>query len=150
MKTKEKCQKIELMSSLTDDQLTKLEKICETCTHEKGTKLFRVGEEAHHVYFLLEGKVSIQVPLSSRPEMVSIVILSKNGQLIGWSGLMGPSYYTADAICLEDSTFLKILGAEFFKVLEQDKEAGFDVIQGIVSVISERLRNIQRVVLKTM
>jgi CRP-like cAMP-binding protein len=82
--------------------------------------------------------------------MVSIVILSKNGSLIGWSGLMGPSYYTADAICLEDSEFLKIKGEEFCQILEQDKEAGFSALLGIVSVISERLRNIQRVVLKTM
>jgi CRP-like cAMP-binding protein len=150
VKIKEKCQQIELMKNLTAEQLTGLEKICEVYSQEKDTLLFRVGEEATNVFFLLEGKVSIQVPLSSRPEMVSIVILSKNGQLIGWSGLMGPSYYTADAICLEDSKFLKIHGEEFLKILEMDKEAGFGVMQGIVTVISERLRNIQRVVLKTM
>ena len=35
-------------------------------------------------------------------------------------------------------------------VLEENKEAGFNVLYGIISTISERLRNIQRVVLKTM
>ena len=79
---------------------------------------------------MLEGKVSIQVQLSSRPEMVSIVILGKLGQLIGWSGLMGPSHYTADAICLEDSKFLKVDGEALFKILQQDCAAGFEVLQG--------------------
>jgi CRP-like cAMP-binding protein len=150
MNIKEQLQKIEIISGLNDDQFNKLAQISELHTHKKDDYLFKVGEDAHHVYILLDGKVSIQVPLSSRPEMVSIVILSKQGQLIGWSGLMGPSHYTADAICLDDSTFLEIPGEEFFKVLEQDKGAGFGVLQRIITVISERLRNIQRVVLKTM
>lgn len=150
MNIKEQLQNIELLGSLTEDQFTKLAEVSEISTQVNGKKLFKVGEEAHHVYILMEGKVSIQVPLSSRPEMVSIVILSKHGQLIGWSGLMGPSHYTADAICLEDSKFLKINGEEFFEIMQADKDAGFDVMKGIVTVVSERLRNIQRVVLKTM
>jgi CRP-like cAMP-binding protein len=150
MNITEKLQDIDLFSGLEGSQFNKLAEISEICTRKKDDYLFKVGEDAHHVYVLLGGKVSIQVPLSSRPEMVSIVILSKEGQLIGWSGLMGPSHYTADAICLDDSTFLEIHGEEFFKVLESNKAGGFGVLQKIITVISERLRNIQRVVLKTM
>lgn len=145
-----KIRKIELFSSLSDNQIKELSEISEIVKYSRGEKLFRVGEEAKSIYMMLDGKVSIQVSLSSRPEMVSIVILSKYGQLIGWSGLMGPSYYTADAICVDESEFLKIQGVELFDILVEDKEAGFDVLKGIVSIVSERLRNIQRVVLKTM
>lgn len=150
MDVRKKIQEIELFKALTEDQMTALEKIAKVTEHPKGSKLFKVGEEAHNIYILLTGKASIQVQLSSRPEMVSIVILGKMGQLIGWSGLMGPSHYTADAICLEDSKFLMINGEEFSKILEQDCEAGYRVLRGIISVISDRLRNLQRVVLKTM
>ncbi|MEN8241272.1 MAG: cyclic nucleotide-binding domain-containing protein [Chloroflexota bacterium] len=150
MDIKEKIKKIDLFSSLSAKQFEQLAEISEIVKFPEGEKLFRVGEEAQNIYIMMEGKVSIQVSLSSRPEMVSIVILSKFGQLIGWSGLMGPSYYTADAICVEDSQFLKIKGKELFEILVADKEAGFDVLKGIVSIVSERLRNIQRVVLKTM
>lgn len=150
MDVRKKLQEIELLRGLTEDQMSALEDIVEVTEQAKGSKLFKVGEEAHNIFILLEGKASIQVPLSSRPEMVSIVILGKMGQLIGWSGLMGPSHYTADAICLEDSKFLRVDGVAFTKVLERDCAAGFKVLQGIISVISERLRNLQRVVLKTM
>lgn len=150
MDIRKKIQEIDLFKSLTADQINALEEIAEVTAHSKGSKLFKVGEDANSIYVMLEGKVSIQVPLSSRPEMVSIVILTKLGQLIGWSGLMGPSHYTADAICLEDSKFLKVNGEEFSKVLQKDCAAGYQVLQGIISVISERLRNLQRVVLKTM
>lgn len=150
MEIKDWLKKVELLEGLTDTQFNSLGEISQVCVHQKEDKLFGVGEDAHNVFILLEGKVSIQVPLSSRPEMVSIVILNKLGQLIGWSGLMGPSYYTADAVCLEDSKFLKIKGEEFFKIMKSDKQASFAVLQGIISIISERLRNIQRIVLKTM
>jgi CRP-like cAMP-binding protein len=150
MEIKDKLKNIELFSSLTQKQMDQLVGISEIVSFPSGEKLFKVGEEAKNIFIMLEGKASIQVSLSSRPEMVSIVILSKFGQLIGWSGLMGPSYYTADAICVEDSNFLMIKGEEFFEILKQDREAGFDVLKGIISIVSERLRNIQRVVLKTM
>jgi toluene monooxygenase system ferredoxin subunit len=81
---------------------------------------------------------------------VDIVLLGRKGQLIGWSGLLGKSHYTASGICLEDSKLVRINGAEFMQVLEEDKDAGFAVLTEIIKVVSNRLRNLQSVVLKTM
>lgn len=141
---------IDLFSELSDEQVEALSGLAKVEAYEKGSKLFQVGEEAHDVYILLDGKVSIQVQLSSRPEKVDIVLLGQKGQLIGWSGLMGVSHYTAAGICQADSKLLRINGQEFMKVLQEDKEAGFVVLQKIITVISNRLRNLQSVVLKTM
>ena len=77
-------------------------------------------------------------------------MLNQKGQLIGWSGLLGESYYTATAICQEETSLLQLSGQEFMKVLMEDKEVGFGVLQNIISVVSTRLRNLQSVVLKTM
>ena len=141
---------INLFAGLTDSQFEKLTGLMQVKDYAKGSNLFQVGDEARDIFVLLGGKVSIQVKLSSRPEKVDIVMLNQRGQLIGWSGLMGESYYTASGICQEESSLLQINGQEFMKVLQEDKEAGFEVLQRIISVVSRRLRNFQSVVLKTM
>ena len=139
-----------LFSELTENQFDQLNGLFQVKDYAKGSKLFQTGDIAHDIFVLLDGKVSIQVKLSSRPEKVDIVMLSQKGQLIGWSGLLGESYYTATAICQEETSLVQINGEEFMKVLMEDKEAGFGVLQKIISIISTRLRNLQSVVLKTM
>lgn len=143
-------QGIKLFTPLTASQLEKLEAITEYIECEPNCKLFSAGDEASEVYILLEGKVSIQVQLSSRPEKVDIVMLSQKGQVIGWSGLMGEGHYTASGICQGATKMLQIDGQGFMKVLEEDKEAGFAVLTEIIQIVSHRLRNLQSVVLKTM
>ncbi|NIV14465.1 MAG: cyclic nucleotide-binding domain-containing protein [Aliifodinibius sp.] len=146
----EKIRSIALLESLTDAQFGEVETYSKVVNFSKGERLFQVGHEAEHIYILLDGKVSIQVQLSSRPENMSIVVLQKPGQLVGWSGLMGGSHYTANGVCLEDSQLLQIKGQKFMQTLENNPESGFSVMREIAMVISQRLRNLQSVVLKTI
>jgi CRP-like cAMP-binding protein len=115
----------------------------------KGETLFREKENAKYVYILLKGKVRIQVQLSSKPKNVAITVLTQPGQLIGWSGLVPEQHYTAAAICQEDTELIAIEGTKFMSALERDPVMGFKVMRKISEVISSRLRNIQRNVLKT-
>jgi len=70
--------------------------------------------------------------------------------LVGWSGFMPPNYYTASAICQEDSHLLAFDGSAFNRLLEENRELGFTIMRRIAEVISQRLRTIQSVVLKTL
>jgi len=150
MEMKEIIRSIGIFGSLTDEQLEMMQAYSEVVNFGNGEKLFQVGHSAKNLYVLLEGKVSIQVQLSSRPENMSIVVLQKPGQLVGWSGLMGGAHYSASGVCLEDSRLLKIDGEQFLQTLEKYPEAGFSVMFEIAAVISQRLRNLQSVVLKTI
>jgi toluene monooxygenase system ferredoxin subunit len=150
MDKKETLKSIELLAGLEDEQFDLLLPYTEIVEKKKDEALFKVGEEADEVYILLEGKISIQAKLSSRPETVGIVVLRNHGQLVGWSGLMGGSHYTASAICQEDTRLLGVNGPELMKVLEHNTCAGFEVMREISKVISTRIRNLQSVVLKTI
>lgn len=141
---------IGIFEPLTASQCEALTKIAEVEDCDANCKLFSTGEEARDVYILLEGKVSIQVQLSSRPEKVDVVMLSRKGQVIGWSGLLGTSHYTASGICQGRAKMLKIPGKELMEILEMDQEAGFAVLTQVIQIVSGRLRNLQSVVLKTM
>ncbi len=150
METKEILKSIDLFNGLTDEQVELLAPDLGLVEVKKGQVLFSVGEVAKDIFVLLEGKMNIQVKLTSRPETVGIVVLQNRGQLVGWSGLIGDSHYTAAGLCLEDCKLLRVEGKMLMKVLETNKSAGFDVLREITKVISTRIRNLQSVVLKTI
>ena len=150
MDTKEILQSLDLFNGLTMAQFDRLAPAAELIEKKKEDALFNVGEEAKDIFVLLEGKISIQVKLSSRPETVDIVVLQNKGQLVGWSGLFEGSHYTAKGMCLEDSKLLRVDGKTLMQTLESDSAAGFAAMREISKVISMRIRNLQSVVLKTI
>ena len=149
MASAEELKGIPMFSKLTDEQLAPFAQLAREMTCPAGQLLFREGDEASEVYLLLDGRVTIQVSLSSRPESIAVASLHRHGQLVGWSGLVSTNY-TASAYCENDCHLLAINGQAFHTALQRDPAAGFHVMEHIASVIGERLRNIQRVVLKTL
>ena len=139
-----------LFDGIGHDVLTPLVSIAHERQCEEGEVLFEEGSEATRVYILLEGKVTIDVALSSRPEHITVALLSQPGQIVGWSGSVAQTSYTASARCKQASRLLTLDGKEFMDALEDNPSLGFIVMRRIADTISNRLRNIQRVVLKTL
>jgi len=140
---------LDIFKGLSIEELGVIAELTEIKKVPKGEALFREKDYAKHVFILLKGKVRIQVQLSSKPENIAITVLTQPGQLIGWSGLVPEQYYTAAAICQEETELITIEGTELMSALERDPVMGFKVMRKISEVISSRLRNIQRTVLKT-
>ncbi len=149
MITKKTLSQIDLFSDLSEKQLKTIQKLAESRKFSKGETIFKAGDPAKYLYIILEGKVRIQVQLSS-PENLAILVLGQLGNLVGWSGLHSSQNYTAAAACLENCEMIALEGELLMHVLEKDKEMGFYVFRKISAVISSRLRNIQQVVLKTL
>ena len=137
-------------AGLSEGELEIIVPLCEEVICRRGEALFREGQMAERVYILLEGKVTIQVQLTSRPENVTVAISDRADNLVGWSGLVAPYCYTASAICQADSRLVAVDGQSLLRVLGQDAQMGFVVIQRIAEVISSRLRNTRAALLKTM
>lgn len=117
---------------------------------KKGEFIFREGEKADKLHFLVNGSVALLVNLTSRPESVTVSFISIPFQSFGWSGLVPPHNYTSSAKCDEDSNLLIVSAEPFMKLLERNPEAGFKVMQRITVIIADRLRNSRQALLKTM
>jgi CRP-like cAMP-binding protein len=139
-----------LFADLPEAYLAPFASLAEELTCRAGTMLFREGEEAKHLYLLLEGKVNIQVQPIAHGQPLTIVSLSTFGQLVGWSGFMPPTYYSAAAVCQEDSRLLAFEGSAFNQLLDSDPALGLLIMRRIAQVISQRLRTIQGIVLKNL
>lgn len=139
-----------LFAGLPEDYLVRFADLAEELTCRAGHTLFQEGEEASHLYILLSGKVNIQVQPIGVKQPLTVVSLSTSGQLVGWSGFMPPSYYTASAVCQENSRLLAFDGAVFNRLIDDQPASGLIIMRRIAGVISQRLRTIQGIVLKNL
>ena len=132
---------VDLFAGLSERLLTSIGGLCEEISCVEGETLFRESEEAKRLYFLLEGRVALQVQLSSRLENLTVTVIDSPGQGIGWSGIIPPHYYTASALCQIDCHLVAINGQELMRLLEQEPARGFVVMRRVVELISRRLRD---------
>jgi CRP-like cAMP-binding protein len=150
MITPDTLSKLSLFAELTEEQLAPLAELAEEVSCPAGQVLFSEGARATQLYVLAEGQVSIEVQLSSRPENLRVAMLTQPGQLVGWSGVLTGEHYTASAVCQSPSKLLAFDGHAFLSLMGVDCQMGFTIMHRIAEVISGRLRNVQRVVLKTL
>jgi CRP-like cAMP-binding protein len=130
--------------------LDKIAAISQEREFSAGQTVFREGERADKLHFLLQGSVALRVNIMTKPESVTVSFISKGYECFGWSGLISPHYYTASAFCEEDSKVLTVAGNELFNILESDPESGFKVMNRMANLISDRLRNSRLALLKTL
>ena len=139
-----------LFRNLPEELLDKVAELGEEMTFSQGDFIFREGERANKLHFLLEGNVVLKVNLTSRPESITVSVISKQFESFGWSGIVPPYHYTASAVCEMDCKILTIPGDDFMKLLSDHPEAGFIVMQRLTEIIASRLRNSRQALLKTL
>jgi CRP/FNR family transcriptional regulator len=141
---------VELFEDLPESQITAISEICNQVNLSRGEMIFDEGERAENLYILMEGRVSIRMRLSSRPQNITVSVLNNAPTSFGWSGVVSPYAYTAFAMCEEDCRLLAIPGQKLIEILRQEPVSGFDVMQKISEVISSRLRSSRMVLLKSL
>jgi len=139
-----------LFNGLPEPLLKEIAAISTEVKAKQGEIVFREGEKADKLHFLLNGSVALRVKLTSRPESVTVSFVSMPYQSFGWSGIVAPFHYTSRAECYEDSTLLIIPSEPFMKLLEAHPEAGFQVMKRVTEIIADRLRNSRQALLKTL
>jgi len=139
-----------LFRNLPEVLLDKIAVLCEEVTFSKGDHIFREGEEADKLHFLMDGKLVLKVKLTSRPESITVSAVGQKYESFGWSGIVPPFHYTASAICETECKVLTIQGDGFMQLLEENPNAGFTVMRRLTELVASRLRNSRQALLKTI
>jgi len=139
-----------LFRNLPEALLDKIAALGEELSFSKGDAIFREGEQADKLHFLLEGDLLLKVKLTSRPESITVSAVSQRFESFGWSGIVPPYHYTASAVCETDCRILTFPGESFMKLLEANPASGFAVMQRLTELVSSRLRNSRQALLKTL
>lgn len=139
-----------LFRNLPEELLDKVAALGEEVSFSEGDSIFREGEQADKLHFLLAGEIVLKVKLTSRPESITVSAVSQQYESFGWSGIVPPYHYTASAVCEADSRILTIPGSDFIQLLSENPAAGFIVMQRLTELIASRLRNSRQALLKTL
>lgn len=150
MPTNARLSEFALFRNLPEELLERVAALGEEATFSHGEYIFREGEQADKLHFLLDGEIVLKVKLTSRPESITVSAVSQQFESFGWSGIVPPYHYTASAICEADCKVLTIPGEGFMKLLDENPIAGFTVMQRLTELVASRLRTSRQALLKTL
>lgn len=150
MITEKQLSEFPLFRDLPKTLLTKIAASAQEIRVAKNEYVFREGEQAEKLHFLLKGSIALRVKLTSRPESITVSFVNRPNEIFGWSGMVPPYHYTASALCEEDCQILTIPGQPLMNLLREHPESGFIVMQRMAELIADRLRNSRQALLKTI
>ena len=139
-----------LFKDISPVVLDEIAAISEELSISAGQTVFREGEKADKLHFLLKGSLALRVNIMTKPDSVTVSFVSKSNECFGWSGLISPHHYTSSAYCEEDCKILTVAGDHLLKILSDNPEAGFKVMHRMANLVSDRLRNSRQALIKTL
>ncbi len=101
--------------------------------------LFREGDPARYLMFVLEG--SVDIVFESHTGERFIVDTVGPGEPFCWSSLVEPYEETATAVVREPGRLIRIGGRELRDLCDADHQIGYLVMQQVATVLRQRLQS---------
>jgi diguanylate cyclase (GGDEF)-like protein len=130
---------IEILSSLSPEELSSLYARMTREEYAAGEPLFRESEAGEVMYIVLSGAVSISVR-SPDGEMIEIAQITE-GNFFGEMSIFDSTPRSATCIPLCNTSVLSLKAEDFFLFIKEMPEAGIRVMHRMLGTITTRLRN---------
>ena len=121
------------------DVLDRLTEVCSIKTFTSGEFIFRQDQDASFFFLILEGKVDIEL-FSTVGGPVVLQTLA-GGDALGWSWLISPFHWSADARVVENTRVLSFDASNLRVFIERDHEFGYRLLSQLVPVLASRLES---------
>jgi len=119
---------IPLLSALRRDDREALAPLCRARGYEKGETIFREGESADRIHFVVLGRVKIVKAAAGRDVILEIL---GPGEPVGAVAVFERRPFPASAVTLEGSSILSIPEREFFQLVESRPEMMRRLLAGL-------------------
>ncbi len=134
--------KTELFGTLSESQLNLLLSHSSVESFPEGKIIFRQGDEANHLYILIEGMVDLSVKTGEKFDFLSSKI-EKEGAAFGIPSLIEPFRYNVTATCLKTSKVLVINAGRVKMDMEKDPKMGMEMMKKLASIYYNRLNEMR-------
>jgi len=124
---------------MTVNQVQSLLPLLEKRTFGKNIVLFKQGQAADMIYFLLKGKVVIEYKPYDGPEITVAHI--EPGGVFGWSAALGRRNYSSAAITITDVEVFCISRKHLSEIYHRDPETGIILLETLAGGIAKRLNS---------
>jgi len=134
----------DLTKGLSDDETTALWALGATIHAPAGTVLFDLGDPANRVFQVLNGRVSLTLPMQVRERLEDVMVEERlGGETLGWSGLIPPNLYTLKASAPIDTELLAFPRDDLLRHFAGNPNVAVIVTQNVAAVIGHRLKVFQ-------
>jgi CRP-like cAMP-binding protein len=141
--------KAELFESLEEPQLNVIlsHSTIESCP--EGHVIFRQGDEATHLYVLIDGGVDLTVKAQDQTDFMASQI-QKEGAVLGIPSLIEPFRYNVTATCIIPTKVLRIDAGQVKNKMEEDPRMGMNIMKKLAFIYFTRLNNLRMGVSKLL
>ena len=127
---------VPLFKDLDNAILELLEPLFEPYSCPAETVIFEQGDPAHFLYLILEGAVQVIYKPYDGPAL-TVTNLSQ-GNIVGWSAVIGNTTYTSGAVCKEDCQAIRVRSRDLHKLCAKEPEAGRIILDLLAESVSSR------------
>lgn len=152
-------EKVEAFKAMSEEQKETLLPFCEELDYKRGDKLFTEGDDARHLWTVIEGQVDLRFEMPDRrpasaDQTVSSVEVrkrDKESKTLGWSCFVPPYKMRLSAFCeTETCKIVRVRKQDLMPLFKKDARMGFLFMTYIVKVVGYRFHQFQDVVAKNM
>ena len=130
---------IPFLQGLTAHQHDLLSALFEPVVLQARAPVFGQGDEARHVYVLVEGSVALRYKPYDGPTITLIRLHA--GDIFGWSAVLGNAAYTASAVATNRVRALRAVGAGIRSLCREQPGAGSQILQKLAVAVAPRWPN---------
>jgi CRP-like cAMP-binding protein len=125
---------IPLFQNLSPSETDLLKPLFEKRSNPAGTLIFEQGDPATYLYVIMSGTVIIQYkPYDGNPMILTHL---RDGDVFGWSAVIGTAKYTASIISETSLETLRIHRENLWSLVRQSPEVGNTVIDRLARMVS--------------
>ncbi len=127
---------------LTREQFDLLAPLFESFTAPARTAILEEGQGADYLYLLLSGTVALRYKPYDGPK-ITITHLHE-GDVFGWSSVIGGETYTSDVNSTTDIEALRIRGSDLRQFCMERPEIGGAILEKLANVVAPRWKNARK------
>jgi CRP-like cAMP-binding protein len=126
-------------SLLNEEDFAKIACFFESVTYPATTVIFREGDPAGFIGFVLSGKLEVKKRTEFKGNQLIIAILTK-GALVGELSIFDENRRSSTVEAVEESSLLILRDNAFETLLRDYPEIGIKILKGFIRILSLRLR----------
>ncbi len=134
--------KTELFRTLGESHLGALLSHSSVESFPEGKTIFRQGDEANHLYLLIEGMIDLSFKTGEKIDFLTSKVETE-GAAFGVPSLIEPFRYNVTATCLKSSKVFVIDAVRARMEMEQDPRMGMEILKKLVSIYFNRLNEMR-------
>lgn len=138
----EKIEKILTFRFLTKEELHELINVSVIEKFSIEEKVISQGDNQQAIYAIIDG--SVKVTVQERDEKEAYICTIGNGEVFGEAGIFTEVKRTANVICLEDCTCLKITRASLISFIKKHPRTGNKILMLIIYSLLKKLREVNQ------